>query len=74
MMMEWITIDYNGTEIWAADFCNGVWVKEKDHTGKIFVPGYYVCEPTGDMDGPALRPRKTQGEEYEFRIVPHGRV
>ena len=62
--MEWVTIDYNGTKIQAADFLNGAWVKEKDHTCAIFVPGWYVQEQRGDMDGPALRPRKHKAKEF----------
>ena len=64
--MEWTTIDYGGTEIQATDFLNGVFVDLYPNGSIIFIPGYYVQEQLGDMDGPALRERKTRAEEYEI--------
>ena len=64
--MEWVTIDYNGTKIQAADFLNGAWVKEKDHTCAIFVPGFYVQEQRGDMYGPAMGRIKTPKKRLAF--------
>ena len=64
--MEWTKIDYDGTEVKATDFLNGVLVKIGVVGGwhTVFVPGYYVQEMRGDMDGPSLWPRKF-GEENE---------
>ena len=64
--MEWTTIDYDGTEISATDFLNGVVVVIEHMDEPIFIPGYYVQEQLGYMDGPDLRERKTQAEEYEI--------
>ncbi len=61
--MEWTEIDYMGTIIEAADFLDGVLV---DYRGQITGwQGWYVCQPTGDMNGPALRRRRMTHEEYE---------
>ena len=65
-MMEGTKIDYDGTEVKATDFLDGVIVDyaPKAANQPVFVPGYYVQEMRGDMDGPALWPRKF-GEENE---------
>ena len=65
--MEWTTIDYGGTGIRATDFLNGVLVNVSHDL--VFVPGYYVQERLGDMDGPALRPRKTQPQVFNLLAV-----
>ena len=56
--MKWTEIDYDGAELLAKDFLNGVLVVMEDAMGYIFIPGYYVQEQLGDMDGPALRERQ----------------
>ena len=66
--MEWTTIDYGGTEITAADFLDGVLVAFGDIFGFVFIPGYYVQEETGDMDGPALRPRKKRPQVFGIEL------
>ena len=64
--MEWVTIDYNGTEIQAADFLNGVLVYIEESI--VFIPGWHVLD-RGDMDGPQLRRReKEQKGEYEIVV------
>ena len=69
--MNWQTIDYNGTKIRAVDFLSGVVVvmaHDPDcfEGSMIFCPGYYVQERLGDMDGPALRPRKTKPQVFNL--------
>jgi len=64
--MEWTTIDYGGTGIMATDFLNGVLVDI--NTQILFIPGYYVQEETGDMDGPALRQRKQPEQVFGIEL------
>ena len=64
--MEWTTIDYGGTGIMATDFLNGVLVDI--NTQILFVPGYYVQEAEGDMDGPALRPRRRRPQVFGIEL------
>ena len=61
--MEWTTIDYDGTEISATDFLNGVLVVIPSSAGvhPVFIPGYYVKQQEAEMDGPALRERRDKG-------------
>ena len=60
--MDWETINYGGTEIEAIDFLDGVLVNAPGPRGGPWAitswPGWYVQEQRGDMDGPALRPRR----------------
>jgi hypothetical protein len=69
--MEWTTIDHNGTMLMAKDFLNGVLVDI--NTQILFVPGYYVQEELGDMDGPALRPRKKRPQVFGIELREIGR-
>ena len=68
-MMEWTTIDYNGTDIQAADFLDGVLLRDQRWFGLTHIPGYYIQQPTGDMDGPQLRPREEQRGEFEIVVM-----
>ena len=61
--MEWTTIDYGGTEIRATDFLNGVLILMVNDL-LVFIPGYYVKQREAEMDGPALRERKTKAKEF----------
>jgi hypothetical protein len=73
--MEWTTINEGGMKILAMDFLNGVLVKiYRTNHEPIFIPGYYVQEKTGDMDGPALRPREKRPQAFgiEFREIGNG--
>ncbi len=67
--MNWTAIDWDGTNLWAIDFLDGVWVKGQDGIGAVFVPGYYVQEQHGDMDGPALRERPKQPLRLGVELV-----
>jgi hypothetical protein len=69
--MEWTTIDYDGTAILATDFLDGVLIDI--NTQILFVPGYYVQEKTGDMDGPALRPREKRPQVFGIELREIGR-
>ena len=66
--MEWTTIDYGGTEIQAADFLNGVLVRDPMFFWITHIPGYYIQQPTGDMDGPQLMPRKEHKAEFDIVV------
>ena len=71
--MEWTTIDYGGTIIYAMDFCGGVLItfrlhpetKKPKSKDMHYIPGYYIKERVAEMDGPALRPR----EEKKMRLA-----
>ena len=65
--MEWTRIDYGGTTISATDFLNGALVEIGG--GVTFIPGYYVQQQQGEMDGPALWPRKKAPTEFAIRLV-----
>lgn len=73
--MDWTTIDYAGSEIEAVDFLDGVLVKlieGRKHPfdrEAVFCPGYYVQEQKGDMDGPAIRPRKKFPPKFSLQWV-----
>ena len=70
--MEWTEIDYNGTIIWATNFCGGVMVSFIDPANDLYpehVPGWDVRQPRGDMDGPALCLRKTQPQVFNLLAV-----
>ena len=73
--MEWTEIDYDGTKIWATDFLDGVLLRSQKPldnsvvTGSVPWPGWYVQEQRGDMNGPALRPRKERQKVFGIEIV-----
>ena len=65
--MEWTKIDYDDTEVYATDFLNGVLVTMGDDT--VFIPGYYVQEQRGDMDGPALWERPQVTKKFKLQLL-----
>ena len=70
--MVWVTIDYNGIEMEAANFLDGMLVRDPLRTstsGFAYCPGWYIQKPTGDMDGPAFRKRKTKEPAFAVRLV-----
>ena len=73
--MEWTEIDINGTKIWATDFLDGVLLRSQKPldnsvvTGSVPWPGWYVQKQRGDMDGPALRPRKHRPLKLGIELV-----
>ncbi len=69
--MEWTKIDYDGEMLDAVDFLNGVLVALEPPSIPVFVPGYYVQEQRGDMDGPALWPRNDTSKEFELILRQH---
>ena len=64
--MDWVEIDYAGELIRATNFLDGILVRIPGQEGSELVawPGWYVQEQRGDMDGPALRKRKTKAKEF----------
>ena len=66
--MEWTEITQDGTDIEAADFLNGVLVRDPRWYGLTHIPGYYIQQPTGDMDGPQLMPGKEHKAEFEIVV------
>jgi hypothetical protein len=80
MNPEWTTMYQNGIKIEAIDFLDGVLVKliegNMHHVDRhtVFCRGYYVQEQLGDMDGPALRPRKKMDPVYGIQLRVEGEV
>ena len=74
--MNWTTIDYDGKKVGARDFLDGVLVRVLlgGEWQIVFVPGYYVQEQLGDMDGPALRQRKKTHPVYGVELRVQGEV
>ena len=68
--MEWTTIDHDGMTIQAADFLDGVLIKIvcDGRWQLVSWPSYYVQEELGDMDGPALRPRKKRPQVFGVEL------
>jgi hypothetical protein len=66
--MEWTEIDYNGTPMWAMDFCSGVLIRLSPNIkDSVYIPGWRVQHRVFEMDGPILRPMDKR--EQAFKIV-----
>ena len=68
-MNSWTEIQYDGMSILAMDFLNGVIARAPGEFGTVFIPGYQIVEQRGDMDGPALRPRRYAPKEFALKMV-----
>ena len=68
-MSRWTKIQYGGMSILAIDFLNGVIVTAPGEFGTAFIPGYQIVEQRGDMDGPALRPRRCAPRQFALKMV-----
>ena len=66
--MEWVTINDDGIEMEAINFLDGALVRDPLRTGLAFCQGWQVMN-RGDMDGPALRPRKERQKVFGIEIV-----
>ena len=68
--MEWVTINYAGTEIEATNFLDGVLVVIPARGAQpVGWPGWYVQKQRGDMNGPALWPRQDRRKVFGIEIV-----
>ena len=71
--MEWLMVDVYDTIFNAANFLDGVLVEEYPADGpakRVYVPGWKVIPPTGDMDSNAFRRRETSQPTYQITFQP----
>ena len=63
--MKWTEIEHDDAKVEAIDFLDGVLVRDPLRTGLAFCQGWQVIN-RGDMNGPALRRRKTPKKRLAF--------
>ena len=66
--MEWMTVQHEGEEVQAANFLDGVLIRDAKHFGTTFAPGWRVEAQAGDMDGPAFRQRPKTHPVYGIEL------